>query len=72
MLGFMKFAQPDDAVFGVYEACQYLNIQRKRLAQLVVQYRIPYTALACGRVFFKSDLDAFQTSRQAKLKHRAD
>ena len=66
----MKFLDPEDEIFGVNEACRYLRIKGTRFSYLVAKYQIPHYNLACGRIFFKSDLRAFQEGRKDRLKHR--
>ena len=67
----MKLDIAELGLLGAKEAAAFLEIKPQTLYKLMERYTIPHQVLACGTIFLKADLEAFQKARAARLKHRA-
>lgn len=51
------------------DVVKLLNISRQRLDKLVKKYDIPFYQTSAGRIYLKSDIQAFQKSRKDKTQY---
>ena len=53
----------DLELMGTKEVAAYLNIKPPSLYDILERHHIPHKTLACGSIFLKSDIEAFQKQR---------